>query len=188
MITRPDTKFFLAESFKELSQKKSVDKITVKEISKNCGLTAQTFYNYFHDKYELMAWIYSKSIEDIVKKIGKDDYTLKNSVSEVVKYFFDNRKFLKNLMMNTSGQNSFITYVTKFHVKVLLDYIKRSPKFEKLSSDMEIFVKVYCYGIVCTLCEFLIEPLKISEDELVKIFVNAIPEPLKKFFYKDEEK
>lgn len=182
MIVRPDTKFFLAESFKELSQKKTVDKITVKEICKNCGLTAPTFYNHFHDKYELVAWIYSKSVAEIVEKIGVDGFTLKNSISDVAKYFFDNKNFLKNLMMNTSGQNSFINYVAQFHIKTFSDCIKRLHQIKNLPSDTEVFIKIYCYGTVCTLCELLIKPFEISEEELVKIFENALPEPLKKFF------
>ena len=55
MIARQSTKELLAESLKELSQVKAVDKITIKELTNNCGLTPPTFYNHFRDKYELMA-------------------------------------------------------------------------------------------------------------------------------------
>lgn len=181
MIVKPDTKFFIAESFKELSQKKSVDKITVKEIAKNCGLTSQTFYNHFHDKYDLIAWIYSKPIEKFVNDIDNDKCTLKDSIANVVKYFLDNRIFLRNLAMNTGGQNSFVNYVAQFHIKIFSDYIRRSQNLEKLPKDTEILIKVYCYGTVCTLCELLIKPFQISADELVKIFEKSLPESLKKF-------
>ena len=43
MIARKSTKELLAESLKELSRIKTVDKITVKELTKNCGLTPPTF-------------------------------------------------------------------------------------------------------------------------------------------------
>lgn len=188
MIIRPTTKFLLAESFKELSQKKSVDKITIKEITQNCELTPQTFYNHFRDKYDLIAWIYSTPIADIVNKIDNDRYTLKNSIADVVKYFCTNKDFLKNLMLNTSGQTSFINYVARSHIKILSDYIKRTQQIETLSRDTEIFVKIYCYGTVCTLCELLIKPSSISTAELVKFFVDALPEALQKYFYKQSKK
>ena len=44
MIKKLGTKELLAESLKDLSKIKSVDKITVEELAKNCGLTAPTFY------------------------------------------------------------------------------------------------------------------------------------------------
>lgn len=182
MIIRPTTKFLLAESFKELSQKKSVDKITIKEITQNCELTPQTFYNHFRDKYDLIAWIYSTQIENIVNKIDNDRYTLQNSITDIVEYFCSNKDFLKNLLMNTSGQTSFVNYVAQSHVKILSNFIKRTQKIESLPLGTEIFVKIYCYGTVCTLCELLLKPFQISTDELVKFFVDALPEPLQKFF------
>ena len=181
MIKKPDTKLLFAESFKEISRQKTVNKITVKEICQNCDLTPPTFYNHFHDKYDLIAWIYSTRAEKIVKKIDSENYALQDSITDIIKYFFDNRDFLKNLMMNTSGQNSFINYVAQFHVKILSDYIKRKKNLENLPPNIEIFVKVYCFGTVCTLCEILLKPFSISMDELVEIFENALPHPLKKF-------
>ena len=65
MIIRQTTKEVLAASIMELAKTKSVDKISVKEIVKNCGLTATTFYNHFQDKYQLLAWIYNRNIEGV---------------------------------------------------------------------------------------------------------------------------
>ena len=49
MIFQQTTKELLAESLKDLAQKKPVDKITIKELTKNCGLTSPTFYNHFRN-------------------------------------------------------------------------------------------------------------------------------------------
>ncbi len=47
----------LAKSFKELAKRKPVEKITIKEITDGAGGIRPTFYNHFHDKYELLDWI-----------------------------------------------------------------------------------------------------------------------------------
>ena len=70
MIEKQTTKDLLADSLKELCKTKSADKITIKELTKNCGLTSPTFYNHFRDKYELMAWIYNKEVEASLKNSG----------------------------------------------------------------------------------------------------------------------
>ncbi len=98
MITRLTTKELLAESLKELSARKSIDKITVKEIVQNCGFTAKTFYNHFQDKYDLIAWIYSTAALKIMSKIDGENYTWRDSLSDGFKYFLDNKDFLKNLI------------------------------------------------------------------------------------------
>ena len=73
MIARQSTKELLAESLKELSRVKAVDKITIRELTKNCGLTSPTFYNHFRDKYELMTWIYNQKVEASIKNFGVTD-------------------------------------------------------------------------------------------------------------------
>ena len=46
------TKYWLANSLIDLMAKNSINKITVKDIVDNCGLTRQTFYRYFKDKFD----------------------------------------------------------------------------------------------------------------------------------------
>ncbi len=185
MIIRQTTKEILAESLKELSASKPIDKITIKEISANCGVTSKTFYNHFQDKYDLIAWIYSTAMEKIFSKIDGKNYTWKDTLTEGLNYFLDNKEFLKNLIAHTSGQDSFINYVARFNVKILSDYIKRSQNLDILPQELEILIKVYCYGTVCTFCEMLINPAPIPDEEFVTLIEKALPEPLKKYFYKN---
>ena len=52
----------LAESFKELTLKQPIEKITIKEITDKAGVIRPTFYNHFQDKYELLEWIIMSQI------------------------------------------------------------------------------------------------------------------------------
>lgn len=47
----------LAESLKELSESRPLEKITIKEITDKAGVIRPTFYNHFQDKFELIEWI-----------------------------------------------------------------------------------------------------------------------------------
>ena len=51
-------KYRLAEAMKECMKKAPVEKITVKEITEECGVTRQTFYRNFQDKYDLVNWYF----------------------------------------------------------------------------------------------------------------------------------
>ena len=48
------------DSLKQLMEKKPLDKITVKEIVETSGMTRQTFYRNFKDKYDLVNWHFSQ--------------------------------------------------------------------------------------------------------------------------------
>ena len=53
-----------------------MDKITVKQIVDESGLSLQTFYNHFMDKADLILWVHKSAFDEIMGKIGKDGYTL----------------------------------------------------------------------------------------------------------------
>ena len=44
-----DTKDVISQSFKNLMEKKSFDKITISDISDEAKINRQTFYYHFHD-------------------------------------------------------------------------------------------------------------------------------------------
>lgn len=76
-MKRKTAKKMLAESFRELAEKKPVDKITVQDIIDNCGYSKTTFYRSFKDKYDLMAWAYIKEQEEIIDRMDNPDYEWK---------------------------------------------------------------------------------------------------------------
>lgn len=43
------TEIALADTLKKLMKKKSINKVTIKEITDECGVTRRTFYNHFND-------------------------------------------------------------------------------------------------------------------------------------------
>ncbi|NMA17695.1 MAG: TetR family transcriptional regulator [Clostridiaceae bacterium] len=57
------TKTAISDCFIKLCTQKPVRKITVGEIIAECGISRQTFYNNFKDKYELINYKYSLDIE-----------------------------------------------------------------------------------------------------------------------------
>ena len=51
-----NTKQQFSEALDRLLERKSLDRITVSDITDECGLNRQTFYYHFHDIYELIEW------------------------------------------------------------------------------------------------------------------------------------
>ena len=68
------TKRLIANSFKELLLQNSFEKITIKMITDHANVIRPTFYNHFHDKYELLEWISRDEVLDeaeIFEREGK---------------------------------------------------------------------------------------------------------------------
>lgn len=51
------TKRALAASLKKLLAQKPLSKITIADITEDCGMNRMTFYYHFQDIYDLIDWI-----------------------------------------------------------------------------------------------------------------------------------
>ena len=63
-------KYRLADAMKSCMKKAPVEKITVKEITEECGVTRQTFYRNFQDKYDLINWYFDVLAQMSFKQMG----------------------------------------------------------------------------------------------------------------------
>ena len=93
----------LAESFKELTIKKPIEKITIREITDLAGVIRPTFYNHFQDKYELLEWIIVKEIFDPMEPLI-DRGQLSQAVEEGLSRMQGEKEFYERAMKLT-GQN-----------------------------------------------------------------------------------
>ncbi len=73
-MKRKTAKEILAESFREIAGIKPINRITVKDITDNCGYSPATFYRHFKDKYDLIAYDYVARTEEIISRIGTGGY------------------------------------------------------------------------------------------------------------------
>ena len=64
------TKYRLAESMKECMKTTPVEEITVRQICEICGVTRQTFYRNFLDKYDLINWYFDKLLTKSFEHMG----------------------------------------------------------------------------------------------------------------------
>ena len=58
----------LAASLKKLLEKKTLDKITVKDITDDCGVNRQTFYYHFEDIPDLLKWVLERGTDKMVEE------------------------------------------------------------------------------------------------------------------------
>lgn len=59
---KKNAKAAIIESFKQLLNKKSIDKITVKAICEHCNVNRQTFYNHFTDTMNVFKFIFFQEL------------------------------------------------------------------------------------------------------------------------------
>lgn len=183
MEGKKTTKESIARALVELSATKNIDKITIQEITKKCGLTKTTFYNHFQDKYDLIVWAYAEPVRGIAGRAGVAGYTLANAIYDILRYFEDNRKFILNALKNTSGQNYFLHYVARVHFTILRDFVAAKNGFAEVPRRLEALLKLYAYGSVQMICEWLLDGTPIPAEEFASFLEAGVPEEAKPYVY-----
>ena len=119
----------LAESFKELTLKQPIEKITIKEITDKAGVIRPTFYNHFQDKYELLEWII---MSQIIEPIGP---LLQNGmVHEALVLMFtsiEKERDFYSKACKLEGQNSFESIVKSCIKQIILGVIENKVTGKK---------------------------------------------------------
>lgn len=72
----------IADEFLHLSRKKDPGKITVKDLVSECGVSRQTFYYYYQDIYDVIAY----SIDGYIRKIA-DESTAITGAQESAEHY-----------------------------------------------------------------------------------------------------
>lgn len=98
-MSKATTKMAIAFAFKELLLEKSLEKITVNDITEKCAMNRQTFYYHFHDILELTEWICEEDAERALKENRTYD-TWQNGFLSIFNMIKRDKAFIINIYHN----------------------------------------------------------------------------------------
>lgn len=182
-MKRKTAKELLADSFRELAADKSIDKITVRDVVENCGYSTATFYRHFKDKYDLIAWDYTRDIEKILDRVGKDQTTWRQALSNAAAYYECHKSYLQNLLLHTTGYDSFLRYMNEINHDSLKERILLASGLDELDEKTEMFIRGYCLGTVNLTCEWILGKYAVQKEDLMDIYEKCLPEPLHQYLF-----
>lgn len=180
-MKRKTAREILAESFRELAGSKPVDRITVPNIIENCGYSKTTFYRLFKDKYDLMAWDYAQRLQAIVGQTERADYEWKQILWDVALLYNEQKDYLRNLLLHTSGYESFSRHMKQLHIEGLTKCVLDATGLKELDIKTEMYVRTYCQGTVDLSCDWIMGAFPVTPEELAAVFEDCLPVPLQKY-------
>jgi probable dihydroxyacetone kinase regulator len=141
------TKKAIASGLKEITKRKSFEKITVSDITVECGLNRQTFYYHFQDKFELLDWIYyNEAISIIIDDLNYDNWDSK--IFQFLSKLKEEDYFYINTL-KASLENEFREYLFKVTAELLYGIISGiTAKSEAGEKDIRFIAEFYAFGIV----------------------------------------
>jgi AcrR family transcriptional regulator len=173
-----NTKLQFALSIKQLMATKSLDKITVSSICDGCGLTRQTFYRNFKDKYDLVNWYFRMLCDKSFLLMGVS-LTLKEALLEKFT-FIENEKIFFSQAFRSNDYNNIQNYdyemIYQFYENAIIKQIRKS-----LESDIKFLLQMYCKGSIDMTAKWVTGYLELPKEKMVELLIESLPEALKPY-------
>lgn len=173
------TKYRLAASMKECMKTEPVDKITVKQIAEGCGLTRQTFYRNFLDKYDLINWYFDKLVLESFARIGMG-HTVGESLVRKLQFIMDEKVFFTGAFCS-DDRNSLKEHDFELILQFYTDLIARRTS-QPLSEELQFLLEFYCRGSVYMTVKWVLGGMRDAPEEMSAKLVEAAPPRLGEVF------
>ncbi|MGV8906994.1 MAG: TetR/AcrR family transcriptional regulator C-terminal domain-containing protein [Acetobacterium sp.] len=174
------TKERLAKGIKAIMVNKPLDKITVKEIVDHSGLTRQTFYRYFQDKYDLVNWYFDKLAQQSIKQMGVS-LTLEEGLTQKFAFVLAEKDFF-TAAFKSNDCNSIFDYdlnlITDYYTNRIIERIGKP-----LDSDDKFLLDMYCLGSMDMTVKWVTEGMIMEPGGFAKLLIDAIPDKLRQYLF-----
>ncbi len=173
------TKYRLADSIRQCMKTTPVDKITVQNIVDGCGMTRQTFYRNFKDKYDLINWYFDKLVLQSFAQIGVDK-TVCQSLTEKFEFIRKEKVFFTEAF-RSDDYNSLKEHDYELIMGFYTELITRKTH-KPLAEEIQFLLEMYCRGSVYMTVKWVLGGMKQTPEEMAVSLVEAMPPKLSEVF------
>ena len=132
------TKRALVASLKNQLLKKPLDKVTISDITDDCGISRMTFYYHFKDIYDLIEWAFEEEASHILE--GKKDYdTWQQGYLRIFEDLNANKPFIMNVYRSIS-QEQVEQYLYKIVDPLLHEFVDKETQDISIQDEDKQFV------------------------------------------------
>ena len=160
------TKRALAQSFRNLLSRRTLDKITVKDIVEDCCVNRQTFYYHFHDVYDLLEWIFEDMMESMTaEELDYDDWA--QGLDRIVALMLEERRLILNAYHSVSHEavSQFIKRWLRPFIAAIVD--REARGMDIAAEDRDFVIGLFTLGATGIVTEWVEDQM--AESRLVNM-------------------
>lgn len=161
------TKRALEQSLKNLLLKKPLTKITVGDITEDCGINRMTFYYHFKDIYDLVEW---SCLEDAKRALEeKKTYdTWQQGFLQIFKAVQENKPFILNVY-RCVHREQVEKYLQPLVDQLLLNVInEEAAGITVRDEDKQFIAQVYSYMFIGLMLDWIKDDMHEDPQQIVE--------------------
>ena len=160
------TKRALEASLKHLLLQKPLDKITIGDITEDCGINRMTFYYHFKDIYDLIEW---SLLEDAKKALeGQRTYdTWQQGFLQIFEMVLDNKPFITNVYHSISREQVEL-YLYRLTYDLLFGVVEeQSAGMSVRAEDKQFIADFYKYAFVGIMLDWVRRGMQEDPQQII---------------------
>lgn len=190
---KQNAKSAIIDSFKQLLSKKSIDKITVKEVCEHCGVNRQTFYNHFTDIMDVFKYIFFQELSVEIAQ-NRTFETWGGGFLATMNYLKRNSKMMLHVY-NSSYWPETNIYLTNLSSRLLDDVVEECVQklgVKLKDKDRNFIVNFYRHVFNGLMTDWISEGMEDEPEVILKklliMITGSIPRSVATFVKEDIHK
>ena len=164
MQERESSKLALSQTIEEMMVTTPIERISVRDIAGQCGVSRQTFYRHFKDKYDLVNWTFYRLFSEIMAKLNKSD-TWDEAMLKMLIEIKDKEGFFVNAFKSDS-QNTFNEFKVK-SVLALYERLTKKYNIGVMDHEIQFLLEMHCIGTMEMTAKWVREGMRESPKLLL---------------------
>ena len=161
------TKCALEASLKKLLLQKPLDKVTINDLTSDCGISRMAFYYHFKDIYDLVEWI---CLEDATRALeGKKTYdSWQEGLRQIFGAVLENKAFVINVYHSVSREQ-IENYLYRLTYELIMDVVEEQAADVRIAEDEKKFIaNFYKYSFVGIMLDWVKQGMKADYQDIVE--------------------
>ena len=167
------TKKALAEALKQLLTRKPINKITINDITEQCGISRITFYYHFKDIYDLAEWTLEEATQQI---IGENRYAdnWQQGFLDLLKEVKDNQKLYMNVY-RSMDREAIERYLLKKVEPLLMPVVEKEAAGMGISPEGKRVVAIfYTYAFIGVVLDWISKGMPLTPQQVVTLTAAVV--------------
>ena len=174
------TKRDLANALEELLQERSMEDISIKDITEKALISKNTFYNNFADKNELLLFLFSRYEAELIKEIkpildktlyATRLFSFRKVAETIVHFFYTTTLPIKKIIANDTSHVLFYG-LNLFIQDVFVKLEKKYGKFLAKKINSEITAPFFSGAFASTIYFAYVRNLELPEKTIAKDIIR----------------
>lgn len=161
------TKYALEASLKKFLLKKPVDKITISDLTNDCGISRMSFYYHFKDIYDLVEWACFEDASQALQ--GKKTHdTWQDGLMQIFEAVMENKPFILNVY-HALSRDQIESYLFHLTYNLIEGVVEEKSTGMNVTKEQKQFVAdFYKYSFVGLMLDWIKQGMKEDYHEIVE--------------------